>query len=294
MQPMRKQTGRIDSRILATLLFGHPGTLHDMAGLSTHRREQRDMHREVAGMYKRRAGFPFADEFQRERNDILVSMAPEGRELRAVDLGCGTGILLHHLSARYEWVAGLDLSQEMLAGYEPERSAPDGTVRLLCGDMTLLPIADQSVDIVYCRSALHHMDDEIAVLSEMRRILKPDGRLIVGEPANDNPVFRLARWWVRRRPSFGRIHTIDRAYTRSQLRELLERSGLQVRREHRFGFLAYTLCDNPELVPILRWLPEKLALSVSRGLRRLDRGLSRVPLVRHLSWYVMLEAEHKR
>lgn len=248
------------------------------------------MHREVAGMYKRRAGYPFADEFQRERNDILVSMAPEGRELRAVDLGCGTGILLHHLAQRYDWVAGLDLSSEMLSGYEADGRVNGSTVNLMCGDMTTLPIADGSVDIVYCRSALHHMDDEIAVLREMRRILKPEGRLVVGEPANDNPVFRLARWWVRRRPSFGRIHTIDRAYTRGQLRELLGQAGLQVEREHRFGFLAYTFCDNPELVPVLRWLPAGLALSVSRGLRKLDALLSKVPLVRHLSWYVMLEA----
>lgn len=274
-----------------------------MPKLTEHRREQEEMHREVAEMYKRRAGYRFSEEFQQERNDILVSMAPAGRELRAVDLGCGTGILLHHLAHRYRRVVGLDLSREMLSGYagrpDAARAPADqvgegpSSVGLVCGDMTALPIADASFDVIYCRSALHHMDDEVAVLSEMCRILRPDGSLVVGEPANDNPVFRLARWWVRRRPSFGKIHTIDRAYTRAQLRELLDRAGLRVKREYRFGFIAYTFCDNPDLVPVLKWLPSSMALVVARGLRFVDRVCARIPLVRSLSWYTMLEVSRK-
>jgi len=273
-----------------------------MVKLTDHRREQEEMHREVAEMYKRRGGYRFSEEFQQERNDILVSMAPAGRELRAVDLGCGTGILLHHLAHRYRRVVGLDLSREMLSGFagRPRSSSstgdggePDGSVGLVCGDMTALPIEDASFDVIYCRSALHHMDDEVAVLSEMCRILKPAGSLVVGEPANDNPVFRLARWWVRRRPSFGKIHTIDRAYTRAQLRDLLDRSGLKVKREYRFGFIAYTFCDNPDLVPVLKWLPAGMALWMARGLRVIDRVCSHIPLVRSLSWYTMLEVSRK-
>jgi ubiquinone/menaquinone biosynthesis C-methylase UbiE len=260
-----------------------------MSSLTEHRKDQIEMHREVAAMYKRRASYRFAEEFQQERNDLLLGMAPQGRNLRAADLGCGTGLMLHKLAARYERVVGLDISHEMLTGYDAAGQPKGSKVGLLRADMAALPLADRVLDVVLCRSALHHMDDEVGVLSEVCRVLKPEGRLILGEPANDFPIFRLARWWVKRRPSFGKIHTIDRAYTRQQMRDLLHRSGLVVAREQRFGFIGYVFCDNPDLVPVLKKLPAGLALFLSRILRALDRGLARVPILKNWSWYTILE-----
>ena len=242
------------------------------------------MHRQVADMYRRRARWRFADDFQQERNDVLMSLAPESGPLRALDLGCGTGIILDRLAERYGTAVGLDVSEEMLAGYAPR---PGHAVALARGDMARLPFAAGSFDLVLCRSALHHMDDEVGVLREIARVLAPRGRLVLGEPANDNVLTRAARAFVRRRPSYGTIHTIDRAYTRAELRALLDAAGLRVRRELRFGFLAYPLCDNPELVPVLRWLPFSRALGAA--LRAVDRGLSHVPILRTQSWYTMLE-----
>jgi ubiquinone/menaquinone biosynthesis C-methylase UbiE len=259
-----------------------------MGALTEHRKDQIEMHREVAAMYKRRAAYPFAEEFQQERNDLLLAMAQGGVECRAVDLGCGTGLLLPKLASRFRRVAGLDISHEMLTGFDPASVPPGTSIALARADMAALPLAPSSFDVVFCRSALHHMDDEIAVLSEICRVLKPDGRLVLGEPANDFPLFRLARWFVKRRPSFGKIHTIDRAYTRGQMRELLRRSGLEVDRERRFGFVGYVFCDNPDLVPVLKHLPPRLALSLSRFLRGLDRVLARVPVVKNWSWYTIL------
>lgn len=261
-----------------------------MAGLTEHRKDQIEMHREVAAMYKRRAALRFAEEFQQERNDILLALAPRDGVRRAIDLGCGTGLMLHRLAERFPVVAGVDISHEMLTGFDASRAPNGAHVGLARGDMAALPLAGDSFGVVLCRSALHHMDDEVAVLTEVCRILAPDGRLILGEPANDFPVFRLARWWVRRRPSFGKIHTIDRAYTRAQMRSMLERAGLKVTREVRFGFIAYVLCDNPDLVPVLKKLPAGLALGISRALRKLDALLARVPLIKNWSWYTMIEA----
>jgi SAM-dependent methyltransferase len=195
--------------------------------------------------------------------------------------------MLDRLAERYGCVVGLDLSMEMLEGYDLSDLRGGLAVLLARGDMARLPFATAQFDTVICRSALHHMEDEVGVLSEIARVLKPDGRLVLGEPANDNLLTRAARAWVRRRPSFGTVHTIDRAYTRGQLRRLLEAAGLEVRREVRFGFIAYPLCDNPDLVPILKRLPG--AAGIAAALRAVDRLLARVPLVRSQSWYAMLE-----
>lgn len=256
-----------------------------MAATSQKTHEEIAMHREVAHMYRRRSRWDFAQDFQDERNAIMMSLAPHDAQLTAVDLGCGTGIMLDLLAKRFRRVVGLDASQEMLDGYDPDKLGDE--LLLLRGDMAALPVADGSFDIVVCRSALHHMDDEVGVLAEICRVLSPKGSLILGEPANDNVVTRLARWWIRRRPSYGKLHTIDRAYTRRQLRDLLSAAGLMVEREVRFGFIAYPLCDNPEVVPVLRWLPFNRALGAA--LRVVDRLLSAIPIVRTQSWYTMLE-----
>ena len=264
-------------------------TSRPMAGLSDHARSQVEMHRNVAEMYRRRAGYPFADAFQNERNELFLALAPAREDALALDLGCGTGVMLDTLAARYRRLVGLDLSAEMLEGYDGSRLPPGRAVRLVRGDMTTLPFASGRFDVVVCRSALHHMDDEVAVLREMARVLAPGGSVVLGEPANDNLLTRAARAWVRRRPSYGKIHTIDRAYTRAQLRALLSAAGLVVRRERRFGFVAYPLCDNPDLVPVLKHLPAPLASGLAAALRALDRLLARVPLVRSQSWYTLLE-----
>lgn len=247
------------------------------------------MHRSVAGMYRRRAGYPFAEAFQQERNDLFLALAPVREGALALDLGCGTGVMLDTLAQRYRRIVGLDLSAEMLEGYDASPLPAGRAVRLVLGDMTRLPFATARFDVVVCRSALHHMDDEVTVLKEMARVLAPGGSVVLGEPANDNVVTRAARAWVRRRPSYGKIHTIDRAYTRRQLRELLAAAGLVVKRERRFGFIAYPLCDNPDLVPVLKHLPAPLAGAIGATLRAVDRLLARLPLIRTQSWYTLLE-----
>jgi len=258
-----------------------------MSDLSSHARQQVEMHRNVAHMYRRRSAWAFSEAFQQERNDILMSLAPDRQAGMALDLGCGTGIMLDRLSARYGLVTGLDLSQEMLEGFDLSDLRDGLVVGLVRGDMAALPFVSGRFDAIICRSALHHMEDEHAVLVEIARLLAPDGRLILGEPANDNLLTRAARAWVKRRPSYGKIHTIDRAYTRRQLRELLAGAGLEVRREVRFGFIAYPLCDNPDLVPVLKKMP--FANAIASGLRAVDRLLARIPLLRTQSWYTMLE-----
>jgi ubiquinone/menaquinone biosynthesis C-methylase UbiE len=263
-----------------------------MSALSEHARRQVEMHRNVAHMYRRRSAHAFAEAFQEERNEILMSLAPDLPAGHAVDLGCGTGVMLDKLAARYARVTGIDISAEMLEGFDLSDLREGLAVALLRADMAALPLRSGSCDVVVCRSALHHMEDEAAVLGEIARVLAPDGRLILGEPANDNILTRAARAFVKRRPSYGKIHTIDRAYTRGQLRALLSAAGLAVRREVRFGFIAYPLCDNPELVPVLTRLP--FANGIASALRALDRLLARIPLIRSQSWYTILEVARAR
>ncbi|PSQ43954.1 SAM-dependent methyltransferase [Halobacteriales archaeon SW_7_68_16] len=95
-----------------------------------------------------------------------------------VDLGCGNGRHAAPLADRVDRVLPLDLSWRMLAAARDRV----GDTALCRGDLGTLPIATDAVDLGVCIASLHHLgsrDRRVAALSEMGRILAPDGRLLV-------------------------------------------------------------------------------------------------------------------
>ncbi|MGH3744833.1 MAG: class I SAM-dependent methyltransferase, partial [Mycobacteriales bacterium] len=103
-----------------------------------------------------------------------------GRPLRTgevvLDAGCGTGWLAAGLRrARPDvTVIGSDLSAGMLS-----RARTAGGRPLVQADSTVLPLAAGSVDVLVCRGVLHHLPDVAAALREWRRVLRPDGAVVL-------------------------------------------------------------------------------------------------------------------
>lgn len=103
----------------------------------------------------------------------LVAMAAPARGQHVLDLACGTGDLALAARARGGTVTGLDLVARML---ELARAKPGGTdVRWLVGDMTRLPIADASMDVVTTGYGLRNVPDLRAAIAEIHRVLRPGG-----------------------------------------------------------------------------------------------------------------------
>ncbi len=104
-----------------------------------------------------------------------------------LEVGSGLGILASAVARRLPAakVFGVELSADQLvAAAQP--LPPNLT--LLQGDAQAIPLADCSFDVVYCRWVLEHVARPVDVLSQMRRVLKPGGRVFVVE--NDNSVQR--------------------------------------------------------------------------------------------------------
>lgn len=95
-----------------------------------------------------------------------------------LDLGCGPGHLTAHLASRGRDVTGIDLVPEFIA--HARRAHP--TVRYEVGSLTDLPRADGSVaGAVAWYSLIHFRPDQLdAALAEVRRVLVPEGVLVVG------------------------------------------------------------------------------------------------------------------
>ena len=132
---------------------------------------------------------------------------------RILDVGCGTGANLQMLSM-FGVAEGVDVSAEAL-----EFCRARGSARVRQGAAESLPFEDASFDLVTGLDVVEHLDDYLAGLTEMRRVLRPGGYALLFVPA-----FNFL-WGVQDDISHHR-----RRYTRSELKHTIEQAGLTIDR----------------------------------------------------------------
>ena len=112
---------------------------------------------------------------------FISSKAPQ-----LVDIGCGTGAnlpMLREAVGTEGAVFGLDFSPLALQWSRSEGGIEGGQIYLSQGDALSLPLRDHCADIVTMLDVLEHLSDDSKALSEVHRILKPGGALILSVPA---------------------------------------------------------------------------------------------------------------
>ena len=100
-----------------------------------------------------------------------IPQAPPGGVL--VDLACGGGLMAPHAARLGYRHVGVDLG---LAGLELGRARGMLPVR---GSVLAVPLADGCADVVVAGEVLEHVDDDVAVLAECARLLRPGGTLVI-------------------------------------------------------------------------------------------------------------------
>jgi SAM-dependent methyltransferase len=95
-----------------------------------------------------------------------------------LDVAAGTGHVARRLAPKVRQVVALDATRAML---EQGRAQAPANVLFVQGDAAALPFLDDSFDVVVTRFAVHHFEDPRVQLDEMRRVLKPAGRLAVAD-----------------------------------------------------------------------------------------------------------------
>ena len=163
---------------------------------------------------------------------VRAHLSPDSRVL---DLGCGRGGVVELFWRDVKLAAGLDPDPPSLN----EHRAPGMPVLRGVGER--LPFAVGSFDVIVCLWVLEHVSDPLAVLSEVRRVLRPGGHFVFLTPNVRNPLLLLNRLskampLVQRRlvtRFYGRREADTfpvqyRANTVGALRELAAASGLEV------------------------------------------------------------------
>ncbi len=98
-----------------------------------------------------------------------------------LDAGCGTGRYALRLAQAGARVYGLDACEEMLAVARRKAAEAGVQIDFRVGNVTRLPYADASFDILVCALTLCHVADIQAATNELARVLRPGGRLVVSD-----------------------------------------------------------------------------------------------------------------
>jgi len=118
--------------------------------------------------------------------DWLLGFLEPQPDLRLLDVGCGHGAYHPRLRQLRMPVVGVDRSPGMLREVQEQARSLGLAVRAVRGDATRLPLADASVERAMANHMLYHVPDQRAALRELRRVLHPEGRLVIGANAADS------------------------------------------------------------------------------------------------------------
>ncbi|ANG61859.1 malonyl-[acyl-carrier protein] O-methyltransferase BioC [Marinobacterium aestuarii] len=185
-----------------------------------------DKHR-IADSFSRAAlTYDAAAELQRQIGHQLLELLPPGGSEaepgRVLDLGSGTGYFTPLLRQRFasSQLVSLDLAQGMLAYARQHR--PDPHAVWVCGDAEALPLASDSLDLIFSSLAIQWCEQPARLFAEIARVLRPGGRFVVATLGPDT-LHELRDAWAR---VDGDMH-VNRFMPREQLLEGLP-AGLRL------------------------------------------------------------------
>jgi len=171
---------------------------------------------------------------------------------RVLDAACGTGDLaIADLGAGAGRVTGLDFSERMLERARRKAVRRKEALDWVQGDMLALPFADATFDAATVGFGVRNVDDLALSLSELRRVLRPGGRVAILEITQPRGVLRpfYSLWFDRVVPLLGKVLPGGAAYTylpasvkrfptAERLADMLRESGFA---DVRFRLLAGTI-----------------------------------------------------
>lgn len=160
----------------------------------------------------------------RALNAVMRPLLPQKPDFRLLDIGCGAGNMIHHLS-KYGKVKGLEIDTRPVQkarqrGYDVDQF--DATQPM--------PFDNGTFDAVTALDVIEHNQDDMAILADSYRILKPGGYIIITVPAF---------MWLWTHNDDLNAHV--RRYTAAQLKQKLNQVGFKPKRISYNNFFIFPL-----------------------------------------------------
>jgi ubiquinone/menaquinone biosynthesis C-methylase UbiE len=120
--------------------------------------------------------------FARRSIEATAWLEPLEPHMIVLDVACGAAHAAEQVAPRVRQVVGVDLTPSLLeVGAQRLHDAGVTNVLLQEGSASALPFVDGSFDVVFCRAALHHFGDQHGAVTEMARVCRPGGRVVVAD-----------------------------------------------------------------------------------------------------------------
>src|SRR3989344_2579274 len=147
------------------------------------------------------------------KRELIVNIVNSLKPKKILDVGCGTGSLISSLSIQYD-VVGCEYSSRAL-----KLCKKRGVDDLVKSDAEKLPFGEENFDVVTVLDVVEHIDHDVEMLAEIRRILKRDGHVVISVPAH------MFLWQAH-----DVLHHHKRWYAAAELKYKLRLSGFKILR----------------------------------------------------------------
>ena len=125
--------------------------------------------------------------------DEIVARVPLSRTMRALEYGCGTGLLSFMLRQRLGDLTLADVSEGMLAvAVRKIAAAGDASMRAVKLDFLVDPVPAQAFDVIYSLMTLHHIPDTQGIVQRFRKALAVPGFLCIADLDTEDGSFHGA------------------------------------------------------------------------------------------------------
>ncbi|MEI6209171.1 MAG: methyltransferase domain-containing protein [Desulfuromonadales bacterium] len=162
---------------------------------------------------------------------LLIELAEVKQNDNVLDVACGPGLVACEFAAHCGHVTGIDITPAMIE-QALKRQQEKGLTNLYwaVGEALPLPYADNSFLLVITRYSFHHFLDPSVALSDMIRVCKPGGRVLVADVAIDP-----AKSAAYDRLEIMRDSSHTHALTTAEFSALFQQSGLEACRQSAYG-----------------------------------------------------------
>lgn len=207
-----------------------------------------------------------------EFNSRVVTAAGDLSDKKVLDAGCGHGELLKYIKERWECeLFGVDMVQERL----DRADSIEGTEIRYSNIQERIPFEDNSFDVSFSTEVIEHLKHPQSFLTELRRVTKTDGRIILTIPNGSAfipfsyvapyiPIKRIRETFLPYEHPLITDQPIDTCYFYREIIELLETSGLEITKIIGWRYFRYCFA-----LPVIRNIYPKIYPVIEKIMPRL-------------------------